>query len=172
MIYDETQALHASIMIYLPSHNVISRSQTSFSSHSAVLIFLSLYISPLKSPSAQSGASRKTRGIFFPFLEYRAGGYENIQFNVQNKRIALYFGLAASSKQFRGCRSFSPGSLPPSLSLLSFSLSLRCSIHRRAYTIYVHRARPQIALSHCCCPVVRTPFPAVAGDQTLCRDAP
>lgn len=67
MIYDETQALHASIMIYLPSHNVISRSQTSFSSHSAVLIFLSLYISPLKSPSVQSGAPRKPCGIFSLF---------------------------------------------------------------------------------------------------------
>lgn len=108
-------------MIYLPSHNVISRSQTS---RFRELIFPAIYLSP---PSAQKNAS-----IFFssPFFLYRGGGCENKRFDVQNKKIALYFGLAASSKQFRGCRSFSPSDLS------RFSPSVRrCSIHSRACTI-------------------------------------
>jgi len=105
---------------------------------------------------------------FFPLLAYRNGGmYRKHQFNVQNKRIALYFGLAASSKQFRGCRSFSPISRfsPPPFSL---SLSLSTLLHSQAsvYNMCIEQI-PQIALSHCCCPVVRVLAPAVAADRIV-----
>jgi len=66
----------------------------------------------------------------------------------------------------------SPQSLaspPPPLSLsLSFSLSLSTLLHSQAsvYNMCIEQI-PQIALSHCCCPVVRVLAPAVAADRIV-----
>lgn len=90
------------------------------------------------------------------FLRHRSGSWtiQKHQSSIPRWKISpdFYFGLAASSKQFHGYRSFLL--FPP----VSLSLSLRCSIHRRAHLpppIQCVPGRPQIALSHCCCPVVR-----------------
>lgn len=165
MIYDETQALRTRASNDLPSFSQCNLPVLKHHFRRTLeKINLSLYIFPVVNP--RRGRKRnvaKNALCFFPFF-YRDGGYENTS-SMSNTRELL--SISSSWQVVNN----SADAVRSSRSLAPLFLSSRCSIHRRGYTMCVS-GRPQIALSHCCCPVVRALSPAVAGDDRIVQGAP